>query len=68
MESDLQAPSTVFSGSEISRPPSALEIAQGAEFERNSIVKFSFDVGQRPPSAMEVAKGAQVDAKAKYKF
>lgn len=71
MDSDQQAPSTVFSGfsgSELARPPSAIEIARGAEIERNSVVKFSFDAGQRPPSAVEMAKGAELEAGAKYKF
>lgn len=68
MDTELQPPTTTYGRDELSRPPSPLEIALGAEFERSSGSKFSFDAGQRPPSAIEIARGAEVDANAKYKL
>lgn len=68
MDTELQPPTATYGRDELSRRPSPLEIALGAEFERNPGSKFSFDAGQRPPSAIEIAKGAEVDASAKYKL
>lgn len=68
MDTEFQPPTTVFGRDELSRPPSPLEIALGAEFEQSNGAKFSFDAGQRPSSAIEMAKGAEVDVRAKYKL